>query len=204
MNSSTSPTLNININNAFKLYTQGAYDPEKPTLLIDDFFQLHHDHIVRIFGDDVPNTVLMGMIGSEVGEAINEARRKEINYDSFGEELADILLRIGHFAVKNTIHLEPLLIKKISIQLQKQTIQDDPLYYRTPIALLSRLFIVVGQLVDLCEKPVLNLEKTGNKLSDLVLLVAYIGVKHMVDFDDILCQKLLKNIEKGNYKNRSC
>lgn len=54
----------------------------------------------------------LALIGSEVGEAVNECRG-ESPTDEFPEELADIVLRVFDLAEKNDIDIEEEIRKKI-------------------------------------------------------------------------------------------
>ncbi|MCW8866055.1 MAG: hypothetical protein OQK09_07005 [Colwellia sp.] len=54
----------------------------------------------------------LALVASEVGEAINECRH-EVPSDSFGEELADIILRVVDIAHWQGINIEQEIMAKM-------------------------------------------------------------------------------------------
>lgn len=62
----------------------------------------------------------LALIASEVGEAVNECRG-EGPTDHFGEELADIILRIADLAQWQNIDLQDEILKKMAINEQRGT-----------------------------------------------------------------------------------
>ncbi len=61
------------------------------------------------------NTVLesLALITSEIGEAVNECRGAEIDYEKFGDELADIILRTCGLAEQVGIDIEKACYRKM-------------------------------------------------------------------------------------------
>jgi NTP pyrophosphatase (non-canonical NTP hydrolase) len=62
----------------------------------------------------------LALVASEVGEAINECRN-ETPTDAFGEELADIVLRVLDIAHWQGIDLEKEILAKMAINEQRGT-----------------------------------------------------------------------------------
>ena len=62
----------------------------------------------------------LALVASEVGEAINECRNEKPT-DAFGEELADIVLRVLDIAHWQGIDLEKEILAKMAINEQRGT-----------------------------------------------------------------------------------
>ncbi|WP_159817910.1 MazG nucleotide pyrophosphohydrolase domain-containing protein [Colwellia sp. 20A7] len=62
----------------------------------------------------------LALVASEVGEAINECRNEKPT-DAFGEELADIILRVLDIAHWQGIDMEQEITKKMMINEQRGT-----------------------------------------------------------------------------------
>jgi NTP pyrophosphatase (non-canonical NTP hydrolase) len=62
----------------------------------------------------------LALVASEVGEAINECRNEKPT-DAFGEELADIILRVLDIAHWQEIDMEQEITKKMLINEQRGT-----------------------------------------------------------------------------------
>ena len=60
----------------------------------------------------------LALVASEVGEAVNECRGQEINYE-FAEELSDIVLRVMDIAENNNIDLYKAIMSKIEKNITK-------------------------------------------------------------------------------------
>ena len=61
------------------------------------------------------NARLLCLIHSEVSEALEELRKKEIDLNRFVEELADVILRTCDLAEKMNLDLEDAIVKKLKI-----------------------------------------------------------------------------------------
>lgn len=62
----------------------------------------------------------LALIGSEVGEAVNECRG-ETPTENFGEELADIVLRVADLAEWQGIDLQKKILGKMAINAVRGT-----------------------------------------------------------------------------------
>jgi len=67
------------------------------------------------------NLESLALIASEVGEAINECRMSTPS-DTFGEELADIILRVLDLSVINKINIADEIKKKMKKNNQRGTL----------------------------------------------------------------------------------
>ena len=59
------------------------------------------------------NGEMIALMHSELSEALEELRKKKVNWSNVGEELADTIIRICDFAEARGIDLEKALKKKI-------------------------------------------------------------------------------------------
>ena len=80
---------------------------------IRDFVAVHYAWLVKVgwAGKRTPLEDL-ALIASEVGEAANECRGDK-PLENFGEELADIVLRVFGTAYQNNIDIEAEILKKM-------------------------------------------------------------------------------------------
>jgi NTP pyrophosphatase (non-canonical NTP hydrolase) len=74
--------------------------------------QLHFDWVEEMGWHNKTPLEALALVASEVGEAVNECRGEKPTED-FGEELADIVLRVIDLAHWQGVDIESELIKKI-------------------------------------------------------------------------------------------
>ena len=78
------------------------------------FFQEMNEH--GRFGDITE----LALINTEVAEAIEEIRQKEINKDHLTEECADIVIRVMNFCNRHNIDLQKAIINKNDINEKRE------------------------------------------------------------------------------------
>lgn len=74
--------------------------------------KLHFDWVEEMGWHNKTPLEALALVASEVGEAVNECRGEKPT-DAFGEELADIVLRVIDLAHWQGVDIESELIKKI-------------------------------------------------------------------------------------------
>ena len=79
---------------------------------INDFCEKHSDWVERMGWHNKTVLEALALIASEVGEAVNECRGEKPTPE-FGEELADICLRVFDLAHTEGIDLQQAIFDKI-------------------------------------------------------------------------------------------
>lgn len=74
-----------------------------------------HSHVVITPGLRIRYATCLALIGTEVSEALEELRLEDFNQEKFGEELADILLRLCDLAEATGVDL----CRKAVLKLEK-------------------------------------------------------------------------------------
>jgi len=87
---------------------------------LKDLAVLQHDWVERMNWHNKLPLEYLGLIASEIGEAVNECRGEEPT-ESFGEELADIILRTMDCAEEFGVDIEAEVLRKMSINESRGT-----------------------------------------------------------------------------------
>ncbi len=126
----------------------------------------------------------LALIGSEVGEAVNECRDVRPTY-KLGAELGDICIRTFDFAVEQGIDLEA----GIGIQEIQDLLGSFDCTNKSPLECLALVAKQVGLAVNEClgEKPT---PKLGSVLVGLCLRVFSIAHQEGIDLDACIAAKM--------------
>lgn len=62
--------------------------------------------------DKIGDIAEVGLINTEISEALEEIRNKNTNIEHLSEELADIIIRVLNFASRKNINLQKAILKK--------------------------------------------------------------------------------------------
>lgn len=87
---------------------------------INDFARVVWEWVENMGWHNKTPLEYLALIGSEVGEAVNECREEKIN-DELGAELADIVIRVFDFAEEMDIDIHKEMKDKMEINLQRGT-----------------------------------------------------------------------------------
>jgi NTP pyrophosphatase (non-canonical NTP hydrolase) len=87
---------------------------------INDIAKQNYDWVERMGWHNKSTLEALALVASEVGEAINECRGEQPT-DAFGEELADIVLRVLDIAHWQGIDMEKELLAKMQINENRGT-----------------------------------------------------------------------------------
>lgn len=87
---------------------------------INEIARRQYDWVERMGWHNKTVLEALALIGSEVGEAVNECRGKEPS-NNFGTELADIILRVADLAEWQGIDLSETIAKKMAINEERGT-----------------------------------------------------------------------------------
>jgi NTP pyrophosphatase (non-canonical NTP hydrolase) len=87
---------------------------------INDIAARQYDWVERMGWHNKTVLEALALIASEVGEAVNECRGEKPT-EAFGEELADIILRIADLAQWQGIDLAAQIARKMEINEQRGT-----------------------------------------------------------------------------------
>ena len=85
---------------------------------LNDIAQIHFDWVEDMGWHNKTPLEALALIASEVGEAVNECRH-ETPSEHFGEELADIVLRVVDLAHWQGINIEEKILAKIDKNKQR-------------------------------------------------------------------------------------
>ncbi|KDR41573.1 MazG nucleotide pyrophosphohydrolase domain-containing protein [Caballeronia glathei] len=89
-------------------------------LTIGEMCDRQYDWVERMGWHNKTVLEALALIASEVGEAVNECRGDKPT-DAFGEELADIILRVADLAKWQEIDLESEIVRKMAINEHRGT-----------------------------------------------------------------------------------
>lgn len=87
---------------------------------INEIAEKQYDWVERMGWHNKTVLEALALIASEVGEAVNECRGEKPT-EAFGEELADIILRIADLAQWQGIDLAAQITRKMEINEQRGT-----------------------------------------------------------------------------------
>lgn len=87
---------------------------------INDIASRQHDWVERMGWHNKTVLEALALIGSEVGEAVNECRG-EAPTEAFGSELADIVLRVADLAKSEGVNLAEEIRAKMAINEERGT-----------------------------------------------------------------------------------
>jgi NTP pyrophosphatase (non-canonical NTP hydrolase) len=87
---------------------------------INEIAKQNYDWVERMGWHNKSTLEALALVASEVGEAINECRGEQPT-DAFGEELADIVLRVLDIAHWQGIDMEKELLAKMQINENRGT-----------------------------------------------------------------------------------
>lgn len=83
-------------------------------MTLNELAKMQHDWVEEMGWHNKTPLECLALVGSEVGEAVNECRG-ESPTEKLGEELADIILRTLDFAHAQRIDIDAQVIRKMDI-----------------------------------------------------------------------------------------
>lgn len=87
---------------------------------LKDLAKKQHDWVERMGWHNKTVLEALALIASEVGEAVNECRHEKPS-ESFGEELADIILRTIDLAETYGVDIQAEVLRKMAINEERGT-----------------------------------------------------------------------------------
>lgn len=131
----------------------------------------------------------MGLIASEVGEA-KEAMIEGHGEDMVGEEIADIALRVGDFAVWRGIDIEAAVANAVCLS-------AHPHYDATPNGCLDALFIATCKTMNICRGEQDD-ERLPAYVGEIIRRLEQLALMTGVDLAAATSAKVSKNLARGN------
>ena len=147
----------------------------------------------------------IGLIGSEVGEAINECRGDTLG-TGLAEELADIVLRTLGLAHRSGIDIDHSLRNEVgvgeqcAVQAYADFLSGRDLYAvrtESPLQALSPILIPVGSAVHRLEIG-LSVDEIAPHLAEIIIRTLVAANALGVDLDRAIAAKMQKNFANGS------
>ncbi|MDO9179557.1 MAG: hypothetical protein Q7U16_14750 [Agitococcus sp.] len=154
----------------------------------------HYDWVERMGWHNKNSLETLALIGSEVGESVDECLGKYPT-DKFGMELADIVLRVVDFAKVQSLDLISLMA------LAKQKEGHSLFAGTSPLEVLAFMSSDLAKAVNTC-RGAAPTEELGSHLANVLVRVQHLAAWQGVNLELEIDDKLALNEKRGTRGRR--